>query len=492
MTKLDNLPFDHCYAALGSAYFSPSRPTACADPYVVSINESALALIGLTQTETTHPDFAAYFSGNQALPGANPLAMLYAGHQFGHYVPQLGDGRAILLGQVRNADKTLWDIQLKGAGQTAYSRSADGRAVLRSTIREYLCSEAMQALGIPTTRALCIIGSDDEIYRETIETGAILTRLAPSHVRFGSFEVFYHRQDYARIKPLADYVITQFYPDLWDHTERYLTWFNQVIQRTAELMAQWQVVGFSHGVMNTDNMSILGLTLDYGPFGFLDRYNPGFVCNHSDHSGRYAFDQQPSIGLWNLSCLAQAILPLFDPEPELAVEQAKACLETYWPHYAKKYQQLMRSKLGLQSAQTNDGELVKTLLAMMAKAHADYTITFRQLANMLTGEPVHPSLTMLYHSDAFKHWLGDYQARLQQEPLTPRLRAQQMRQVNPVYILRNYMAETAIKQAENKDYTEVDRLLSLLQHPFEEQPEMSHYAEPPPSWAEKIQVSCSS
>ncbi|HEY6093375.1 MAG TPA: YdiU family protein, partial [Gallionellaceae bacterium] len=310
MRKLEQLNFDNTFARLPATFHSRLQPTPLGNPYLVSFNSRAAALIDLADDQALRPDFAEYFIGNRLLPGSEPLSMLYAGHQFGHYVPQLGDGRAILLGEIRNAAGELWDVQLKGAGPTPYSRSGDGRAVLRSSIREYLCSEAMHGLGIPTTRALCIVGSDDEVYRERIETAAVVTRLAPSHVRFGSFEVFYYRQQVAQIEALADYVIARHFPHLTGVPGRFGRLLHEVMTRTARLMARWQAVGFMHGVMNTDNMSILGLTFDYGPFGFMEAYNPGHVCNHSDHGGRYAFDQQPQIGLWNLTALAQAMSPL--------------------------------------------------------------------------------------------------------------------------------------------------------------------------------------
>ncbi|MEW6613804.1 MAG: protein adenylyltransferase SelO family protein, partial [Pseudomonadota bacterium] len=296
MRPLEDLDFDNSFARLPEPFYSRVMPTPVPAPELLSYNETAAALLDLDPREAQRPEFVEYFSGNRPLPGSEPLAALYAGHQFGHYVPQLGDGRAILLGEVRNRAGERWELQLKGAGRTPYSRGGDGRAVLRSTIREYLCSEAMHGLGIPSTRALCIVGSELEVYRESVERGAVLLRLAPSHVRFGSFEVFFYRDQHAELKLLADYVIERHYPELADGDDRYVRFFQEVVLRTARLLAQWQAVGFAHGVMNTDNMSILGLTLDYGPFGFLDRYDPGFICNHSDHAGRYAFDRQPQIG----------------------------------------------------------------------------------------------------------------------------------------------------------------------------------------------------
>src|SRR5574337_848819 len=371
---LENLSFDNSYARLPEAFYARLNPTPFSStPFLVHANRAAAELIDLDPAELARPEFAGLFGGSMLAPGMEPLAMLYSGHQFGVYVPQLGDGRAILLGEVKNDRGERWDLHLKGAGMTPFSRDGDGRAVLRSTIREYLCSEAMHGLGIPTTRALCIVGSDEKVYREQVETGATLLRMAPSHVRFGTFEIFYYRKQYDHLTVLADYVIANHYPHLAVATDKYARFFAEVTERTANLIAQWQAVGWAHGVMNTDNMSILGITLDYGPFGFMDDYDAGFICNHSDHNGRYAFNQQPLIGLWNLSCLAQALLPLV-PKEEL-----KAALDRYTPVCEARYMELMRAKVGLIDEQEEDAELIHDLLALMHQHHADYTIFFRAL-----------------------------------------------------------------------------------------------------------------
>jgi uncharacterized protein YdiU (UPF0061 family) len=296
MHSLDSLPLTNSFATLPDAFHSRIKPTPLRQPArLIHFNQAAAQLLDLDSSVANDPAFTNIFSGNQALPGADPVAMRYAGHQFGHYVHQLGDGRAIILAETTNSNGDKWEIQLKGAGQTPYSRDGDGRSVLRSTVREYLCSEAMHGLGISTTRALCITGTDDEIYREKIETAAVLTRLAPSHVRFGSFEIFFYNDLHDELKQLADYVIQHHYPELLEENNSYLALLQAVIDRTAKLLAQWQAVGFTHGVMNSDNMSILGLTIDYGPFGFMEAWQPGFICNHSDHQGRYAFDKQPEV-----------------------------------------------------------------------------------------------------------------------------------------------------------------------------------------------------
>ena len=489
MHKLDQLNFENTFARLPDSFHSRLSPTPLPAPYLVSFNANAAQLIDLDSAETSRADFAGYFAGNRLLPGAEPLSMLYAGHQFGHFVPQLGDGRAILLGEIRNRDGELWDVQLKGAGITPYSRDGDGRAVLRSSIREYLCSEAMHGLGIPTSRALCITGSDEEVYRERIETAAVLTRLAPSHVRFGSFEVFFHRGQHQQIAELADYVIARHFPHLADDEDKYQSFLHEVTLRTARLMAQWQAAGFAHGVMNTDNMSILGLTFDYGPFGFMESYDPGYICNHSDPRGRYAFDQQPQVGLWNLTCLVKALSPL------ISRESAEEALDSYAPAFYEHYTGLMGAKLGLVDASQDDAPLVSALLQMMHASQADYTNLFRSLGNFDSSADAANVLLRDRFIDraVFDAWAAAYRARLLHEPGTDSERKARMDAVNPKYILRNYLAQNAIERAEkHRDYSEIDRLLILLGKPFDEQPGMESYAAPPPEGAQHIMVSCSS
>ncbi len=414
--------------------------------------------------------------------------MLYSGHQFGVYVPQLGDGRAILLGEAQNKRGERWDLHLKGAGLTPFSRDGDGRAVLRSTVREYLCCEAMQGLGIPTTRALCIVGSQDNIYREQIETGAMLVRMAPSHRRFGTFEVFYYRNQHEQLRILADYVIDRHFGRLRDASDKYARFFSEVVERTAKLIAQWQAVGWAHGVMNTDNMSILGLTLDYGPFGFMDDYDAGFICNHSDHNGRYAFNQQPYIGLWNLSCLAQALLPLAEKEA------LKAALETYTPTFEREYHTRMRQKFGLLQERPDDDGLIRDFLGLLQGSHADYSIVFRELGTF-SSEAGATNDRLREHflsPDRFDEWAARYRDRLQSEQSRDEERRLRMDRVNPRYVLRNYLAQAAIENAQQGDFSEIDRLLSLLQSPFDDRPGMESYAAAPPNWGKHIAVSCSS
>jgi uncharacterized protein YdiU (UPF0061 family) len=507
MAKLESLSFDNGFARLPEAYYSRVCPTPVPDPYLVCYSPEALALLDLDAGELTRPELVDTLAGNRLLPGMDALAALYAGHQFGHYVPQLGDGRAILLGEVKNAAGEGWEVQLKGAGRTPYSRGGDGRAVLRSSIREFLCSEAMHALGIPTTRALAIVGSDRPVYREEEETAALVTRLAPSFVRFGSFEVFYYRNQVEAIRHLADYVIARYYPELNALADPYPEFLRQVALRTAGLMAQWQAVGFSHGVMNTDNMSILGLTLDYGPFGFLDAFDPGFVCNHSDSAGRYAFDQQPDVAAWNLTKLAQALVPL------MSVETASQAIADYPQAFGRAYLERMAAKFGLapggetvplhpqgagrgcKDTEVSTTTLIMDALQLLARNRVDYTIFLRRLCDFdsRTGALNSPLRDLFLDRAGFDAWAARYAAALRQQNVPDAERGAAMRTLNPKYILRNHLAEIAIRRAAGeRDYSEVDRLHRLLTRPFDEQPEFDAYAAEPPDWARQIEVSCSS
>lgn len=492
---LDHLPFDNSYARLPEAFHARIAPTPLRRPFLVHFNAQAAELIGLDPEEALREDLSEMLCGARPLPGAEPVAALYAGHQFGHYVHELGDGRAILLGEVCNGRGERWDLQLKGSGRTPFSRTGDGRAVLRSTIREYLCSEAMHALGIPTTRALCLIGSEEPVRRERLEPGAALVRMAPSHLRFGSFEVFFYRSRFDALRELADYVIDHHYPELRDAPEPYLALLQEVVTRTARLIAGWQLVGFAHGVMNTDNMSVLGLTLDYGPFGFMEAYDPGFVCNHSDVLERYAFDRQPQIGLWNLSCFAQALLPLLAPDDgEAGAERARSALDGYDAAFSRAWADGMRAKLGLREARAEDRDLIRGLLETMREGSVDYTNLFRALSRLRAdGTGLPPELEGLFaEPEAFRRWAGDYRERLLAETGDDAGRRERMDRTNPRYVLRNHLAQQAIDRAHRGDFAEIDRLLSVLRHPFDDRPEHAGYAAPPPAGTEPVMVSCSS
>ena len=489
MHSLQTLPFDNTYARLPDEFFERVAPTPFPNPHIVSVNPAAAELIDLDLDALKQPELAEYGCGATAFPGSEPIAMLYAGHQFGHYVPQLGDGRAILLGQVRNRQGETWDLHLKGAGLTRFSRDGDGRAVLRSTIREYLCGEALHGLGIPTTRALCIISGEEIVYRERPEPGAMLIRMAPSHIRFGTFEVFFYRRQHEYLKVLADYVIQHHYSHLSDRPTPYARLLHEVAAWTGHLIAQWQAIGWAHGVMNTDNMSILGLTLDYGPFGFMESFNPGFICNHSDHHGRYSYQNQPDIGYWNIRALAQAFSPLVESD------DVHAAPEIYEQAMLTRYAELMRAKLGLEEEHALDNKLVTDLLNLMHTNQVDYTTFFRSLNRFSLDTPtLNAEITDQFATrDAFNDWASRYQERLKAEKSRDEIRQSRMNQTNPQYVLRNHLVHYAIEQAtRHRDYSEIDQLLNLLKDPYVEQPGMEEYARPAPSGSAPIIVSCSS
>jgi len=483
MRKLTELRFDNTYRRLPGDFYDLVRPTPFANPRLVAFNPGAARLIGLDPDESRNPDFVEYFSGRKLLPGSEPLAMYYTGHQFGVYNPGIGDGRAILLGEVRNGEGLKFDLHLKGAGRTKYARVFDGRAVLRSTIREYLAGEAMHALGIPTTRALTIVGSDETVERETPEKGAMLLRLAESHVRFGSFEAFSYsgRPEYVRL--LTDYVIENHFPHLEGGDDKYGDFLVEVTDRTASLIALWQAYGFTHGVLNTDNMSVIGLTLDYGPYGFMEAYDPEYVPNHSDHFGRYSYSNQPAIALWNLRKFALSLSPLIDSEKSADI------VSGFRTSYGKYYADIMRKKLGLNEIMPEDGALMRDLLDLIAQSGADYTGFFRALGNFPADDPEGE----FELSPSFGEWSVRYRERLGMEKSADGKRKSLMDSVNPRYVLRNYIAEGAIRKAvDGDDYSEIEHVRMLLKNPFSEQPGFESYAAPAPPWARGLILSCSS
>jgi serine/tyrosine/threonine adenylyltransferase len=487
----DDLPLSNSFAALPPDFYTRLQPTPLPDPYFVAASASAAALVGLTQAQLATPEFVELFAGNRVAGRSLPLSAVYSGHQFGVWAGQLGDGRAILLGEL-NGPAGPMELQLKGAGLTPYSRMGDGRAVLRSSIREFLCSEAMAALRIPTTRALCIMGADRPVIRETVETAAVVTRMAPSFVRFGSFEHWYSGNKPEQLQQLADYVISTFYPELTGEANPYTALLEEVTCRTARMIAHWQAVGFMHGVMNTDNMSILGLTLDYGPFGFMEAFEPNHICNHTDSRGRYSYANQPQVGHWNCYALGQALMPLIGD-----VDAAEAALSVYKDEFAATFDALMHAKLGLQTAAEGDGALFESLFKVMTASHVDFTNFFRALGKLgsdAASGTAGDSLVrdMFIDREAFDAWAVDYRARLRQENSIDSERKLAMDAVNPKYVLRNYLAQVAIDKAINKDYSEIDRLLAILERPFDEQPEHEAYCALPPDWASHLEVSCSS
>ena len=487
---LEALELGEGYATLGERFVERRAPTPLPEPYPVAFNPDVAALIGLEAEQAQRPEFLRLAAGNARFSSVEPFAAVYAGHQFGTFVPQLGDGRAITLAEISNGDEPF-EWQLKGAGSTAFSRFGDGRAVLRSTIREYLCSEAMAALGIPTTRALAIAGSDEPVFREVPETAAVLTRIAPSHLRFGTFEFFHYRREFDGVKLLADYAIRRFFPRLLAisaESERYAAFLREVAERTGRLMARWQAVGFAHGVMNTDNMSILGLTLDYGPFGFVEAFDPGFICNHTDAGGRYAFARQPTIGLWNCKALAAALSSL------VAEDDATAALAEYQPAFRETYLGLLRAKFGLETSRPEDVDLFSSCFDALHEGRVDHTIFFRALSSLGSeSAPYDDRVAELFENRAqWYDWQRAYRTRLEGETRGDEARAAAMRAANPKYVLRNYLAQRAIEAAQQKDYTELERLHEILRHPFDEQPEWEAYAAAPPESARHIEVSCSS
>jgi uncharacterized protein YdiU (UPF0061 family) len=486
MPPLTALAFDNTYAQLPPDFYEVIDPVPLPDPLLVALNPDAAALIDLDPALTPRDDLAAFLSGARRLPGAEPLAMLYAGHQFGVWVPELGDGRAVLLGEVRNRRGEKWDLHLKGAGPTRYARGGDGRAVLRSAIREYLCCEAMHGLGIPTTRALAIVGSRAMIQREGPEPAATLLRLAPTHVRFGTFEALAARRRDDLVRLLADHVIRHHFPA---HEGRYGAWFREIVIRTARLVASWQAAGFAHGVLNTDNMSIVGLTLDYGPFGFLEAFDPGYVPNHSDTHGHYAFDRQPAIGLWNLSRLSEALTSLV-PQAE-----AEAALGAYQPALEHHLGLRLRARLGLAEARPEDAALVAALFDFLRANRADYPRFFRALGgfdSQAGGTTLALRAEVTDHA-ALEEWLARYRDRLVAERSRDPERQARMARANPAYVLRTWLAERAIRKAvDEADYREIERLRTILRYPFAEHPGCDEYTRSAPDWARDLVVSCSS
>jgi uncharacterized protein YdiU (UPF0061 family) len=465
-------------------FYTALSPTPLHNARVLWHNAPLAQAMGIPSSLFTPASGAGVWGGETVLPGMSPLAQVYSGHQFGVWAGQLGDGRGILLGEQLLADGTTLDWHLKGAGLTPYSRMGDGRAVLRSTLRESLASEAMHALGIPTTRALSVVTSDSPVYRESTEAGAMMMRIAQSHVRFGHFEHFYYRREPEKVQQLADFVIRYYWPHLQEQADKYVLWFHDVIARTAKMIARWQAVGFAHGVMNTDNMSVLGLTLDYGPFGFLDDYQPDFICNHSDYQGRYSFDNQPTIGQWNLQRLAQTLSPF------IRADLLNAALDSYQTVLLTEYGMLMRQKLGFMTQQKADNTLLSELFALMAKEGSDYTRTFRMLSHTEQNSALSPLRDEFIDRAAFDHWYAGYRERLQGEGIDDALRQQAMQSVNPAVVLRNWLAQRAIEQTEQGDTGELYRLHAVLREPYRDRND--DYSKRPPDWGKRLEVSCSS
>jgi len=485
-------PFQNTYSALPANFFARVAPTPVVSPRLIKLNRPLALELGLDPDRLDSPEGAEILSGKRIPEGADPIAMAYAGHQFGQFVPQLGDGRAILLGEVMDAHGVRRDIQLKGSGPTPFSRRGDGRAALGPVLREYLVSEAMAALGIPTTRSLAAVMTGESVLRETALPGAVLTRVASSHIRVGTFQYFAARGDTEGLRHLADHVIARHYPEAAAAMRPYHALLDGVIFRQADLVARWLLVGFIHGVMNTDNTSISGETIDYGPCAFMDHYDPAMVFSSIDEMGRYAYANQPRIALWNLTRLAECLLPLFSEEQEKAISEAQEALGNFAEVFNTAYQAGLRSKLGLFTTHDGDQALAQDLLDAMAKNKADFTLTFRRLGEAALG-PDHDSAFRQLFADpgAVDEWLSRWRPRAAAEPQDPATRKTAMRSVNPAFIPRNHLIEAVIEAAvSGDDFAPFEELLTVLAKPYEDQPAFARYTEAPEPHQRVLQTFC--
>jgi serine/tyrosine/threonine adenylyltransferase len=484
------LGFQHSYCALPGPFYARVIPAAVADPKVVVFNARLADELGL-DPGVLESEAALTFSGNRLPEDADPIAMAYAGHQFGVFVPSLGDGRALLLGELRARDGRVLDVQLKGAGLTPFSRNGDGRAVLGPMLREYLISEAMHALGVPTSRSLAVVTTGEAVYRQGALPGAVLTRVAASHIRVGTFQYFAARGDSEALRQLLDYVIARHYPSARESAVPALAVLQEVIRRQARLIADWMRLGFIHGVMNTDNMAVSGETLDYGPCAFMDEYDPKTVFSSIDHGGRYAYANQPAIAQWNLARFAETLLPLIDSDTDKAVAMASAALESFSAQFETLFLTALTAKVGLSTAMEGDVELIRQLLATMQRSRADLTLTFRQLATVAEHPAEVAPLRQLFNGDAgLDEWLSQWRQRLTQDPQTAAERARSMRATNPAFIPRNHRVQAALDAAERGDYQPFEKLLAILQRPYDDQPEFSEYLRPPQSAERVLQTFC--
>jgi uncharacterized protein YdiU (UPF0061 family) len=474
------LGFEHSYAGLPPRFYERVAPAVVTTPQLVVFNRRLAGELGL-EVDAVEREAAALFSGKLLPEDSNPIAMAYAGHQFGGFVPRLGDGRAILLGELKGRDGVLRDIQLKGAGLTSFSRGGDGRAALGPMLREYVISEAMYALGIPTTQSLAVVTTGERVFREDVLPGAVLTRVAASHVRVGTFQYFAARGDQEGLRELLEYVIARHYPHARDADVPALAVLSAVAERQAKLIADWMRVGFIHGVMNTDNMAISGETIDYGPCAFMDKYDPKTVFSSIDHGGRYAYANQPAIAQWNVARLAETLLPLIDSDVDKAVGLATEVVESFIAQFDMHFLEEMRRKIGLASALEGDADLINRLVATMQNGGADFTLTFRRLALEVESPGVQTGLRELFApSSAIDDWLQSWQQRLASDPQSAAERAAAMRRVNPAFIPRNHRVEAALNAAsEGGDYELLHQLVAILQRPYTDQPEFVDYTQPP-------------
>jgi uncharacterized protein YdiU (UPF0061 family) len=473
--------FVHTYAALPGQFFARVNPTPVEAPRLIAVNRPLAAQLGVDVGAHAPATLAAMFAGSTVPRGATPIAMAYAGHQFGHFVPQLGDGRAILLGEVRDLAGQLRDIQLKGAGRTPFSRGGDGRAALGPVLREYLVGEAMHALGIPATRALAAVATGERIPREGMVPGAVLTRVAASHVRVGTFEYFAARDDTDAVRRLADYVIDRHYPGASAAERPYLALLRAIMERQALLIARWMHVGFIHGVMNTDNMAVSGETIDFGPCAFMDSYDPAAVFSSIDRRGRYAYGNQPAAAQWNLARLAETLLPLLDPDQQRAVQLASDVISGFSASFDEHWLAGMRAKLGLQTAEPDDLELIAAFLELLRASEADFTVGFRRLCDAAAAPDADAGIRALFaRPDVYEQWSARWRTRLAREAVEPHVRATAMRRVNPAYIPRNHRVEQAIVAAvERDDFSVFFSLLEVLARPYAESAATAAYSNPP-------------
>ena len=493
MRKLENLYLSNSFAKLGADFFQEKQPDPVSSPYLIDSNPAAIKLIRLDLSEVKKNAFLEYFSGNRLLPNSKPLAMAYSGHQFGSYNPRLGDGRGLLLGEVKDPNNNILDIHLKGCGPTRFSRGFDGRATLRASIREYLGGEAIHGLGIPTTRSLAVIGTGELVHREIPEPGAILVRLSDSHVRFGSFQLLHFTNKPEKVAELLNYIIDRHYPSIQSDANKYKLLLRHVVKRTAKLIALWQANGFIHGVMNTDNMTITGTTFDYGPFGFMDHFNPNFTPNHSDPNGRYAYGKQPEIGYWNLSKFSETIGHLVDSQ--FIAEE----LANYQQIYNDYYRKLMGQKLGLEILDSEFKELVNKLFHLLYNNLIDYSLFFRHLSDLPSNFP--KTLTQKFKDpQALDSWVSMFVRLIEREDPDHNTRTEKMNLINPKFILRNYLLQGATDKAlKESDFSEVERLRMLLENPYKDRPEMftqygidaEYYAAETPTPSIEMQLSCS-
>ena len=487
-----HFPFDNSYAALPETFFARVAPTPVSAPRLVKLNQALTVQLGLDPDWLASPEGLEVLAGVRVPEGAASIAMAYAGHQFGNFVPQLGDGRAILLGEVVDRGGIRRDIQLKGSGRTPFSRMGDGRAALGPVLREYIISEAMAALGIPTTRSLAAVLTGDRVVREEPLPGAVLTRIASSHIRVGTFQFFAARGDSASVRALADHVIARHYPAAAQAEFPYLALLEGVIARQAELIASWMMIGFIHGVMNTDNCSIAGETIDYGPCAFMDVFDPKTVYSSIDQFGRYAYGNQPPIGLWNLTRLAECLVPLLAEDADKGVEIAQNALGGYAERFNAAYLAKLAAKLGLFTSQPDDPQLSQDFLAAMAKGRADFTLTFRRLSDAAADPDDLSEVRRLFEDPAaFDEWAPRWRARIAAEPQDGVTRQAAMRAINPVYIPRNHQVEAVIRAGVDQgDFGPFEQLLTVLANPFRELEEFARYAEPPQPHEEVRQTFC--